>query len=412
MAIIKKFKATRPTRDKVNLVASRSYLSYSNETLKEKLNNNPYTFLHIINPDYDKKTKLEGNKKFKLVKKKFSEFIEKKILIEDDKEYLYIYQQIKNNNKYTGIIAATSVDDYLNGKIKIHEQTLNNREKMFKDYLNATGFNAEPVLLTYKDNKIISSIINNIIKERSEYEFSTTNEVLHKLWRIDNKEYTEKIISEFRRINKIYIADGHHRTSSSAILCEDLRKNKRNYNPKENYNFFMSYLIPESNLNIINYNRLIRNVNRKKENEIIQNIKKYCIVINKGKKIYSPTKNGEISMYFMGNWYSIFLNHQKSKDNTTSVKLDTAMLSKKILSPVFDINDERTDKNINFIEGTISLNEIKIKVDNGDYDIAFIIQPISINTLKEVADRNEVMPPKSTYIEPKLRSGITIYKID
>ena len=410
MAKIRPFCATRPKRDKANLVASRSYLSYSDESLKEKLDNNPYTFLHIINPDYNKKEKKLGVDKFNLVKNKFTDFVKEGTLFQEEERCFYIYQQKTKNNIFTGIIAATSVDDYLNGNIKKHEQTITKREEMFKNYLQITGFNAEPVLLTYKDNSNINSIISEKIEERAEYEFTTTNKVLHKFWKLENPDTIQKIITEFSEIQNIYIADGHHRSASSSLLCQNIRKENPNYKPEDNFNFFMSYLIPESELKIINFNRLIKYTNGFTGKELIDLMEKSYYVKMIGKNIYSPTLKDEISMYLGGIWYSL-ISHSKEY-NSTSESLDPSILSVNILSPILGITDEKTDENISFFDGTIPLSEIKNKVDNGEFSIAFILKPIPIESLKLVADNNEIMPPKSTYIQPKLRSGLTIYTIN
>ncbi|MAO71246.1 MAG: hypothetical protein CMD02_01900 [Flavobacteriales bacterium] len=410
MAIIRSFKAVRPTRDKANLVASRSYLSYSDETLKEKLDNNPFTFLHIINPDYKNLVKSTGVEKFKLVKKKFQKFINEGIFFQDKSDSLYIYQQTKENRIYTGIIAATSIDDYKNGNIKIHEQTLTKRKEMFKDYLQTTAFNAEPVLLTYQDNTNINSIIQEKIEERAEYEFTTTNKVLHKFWNITDKESINTITKEFEKIKNIYIADGHHRSASSSLLCKNIREENPNYNPEDNFNFFMSYLIAESNLNILNYNRLVRKTNSISNKELIDKIKENYNISEKNENFYSPIVKYEISMYLSGKWYSLVA--KKRNYQSTAESLDPSILSKYILAPILGIKDEKTDKNISFYDGTIPLSVMKKKVDSGEYDIAFILKPIDIESLKKVSDNNEIMPPKSTYIEPKLRSGLTIYKLE
>tara|TARA_B100000161_G_scaffold255819_1_gene218323 strand:+ start:604 stop:1839 length:1236 start_codon:yes stop_codon:yes gene_type:complete len=410
VAIIRSFKAIRPTRDKVNLVASRSYLSYSDETLKEKLDNNPYTFLHIINPNNKKSEKNSGTEKYKLIKKKFKEFVDDGVLLEENEECLYIYQQTKEKNIYTGIIAAASIDDYINGNIKIHEQTLTKREELFKDYLKNTGFNSEPVLLTYQDNFRINSIVQKKIKERSEYEFTTTNKVLHKFWILNNKDKINTIVEEFKKIQDIYIADGHHRSASSHLLCKNIRERNPNYNAQDNFNFFMSYLIPESELNILNFNRLIKHTNSYSNEELINKIKENYILYKKGEKLYSPVSENEISMYLSGEWYSLVA--KKRKYQSISESLDPSILSKYILSPILGIKDEKTDKNVSFFDGTIDLSVIKDKVDSGEFSIAFILKPIDIESLKKVSDNNETMPPKSTYIEPKLRSGLTIYNLE
>ena len=402
MAIVRPFKAIRPARDKANLVASRSYLTYSDETIKEKLDHNPYTFLHIINPDYNMPKKTTGVAKFKLVKEKFQQFISDGILKKDAVESFYIYQKKNQLNTFTGIIGASSVEDYLNNKIKKHEQTLTKREKMFRNYLDITGFNAEPVLLAHEPNKEIKSILDKYTSTRSEYEFTTTNKSLHKLWIVDDVSDIKMITNAFEKIENIYIADGHHRCASSALFYKDQKSELSSY--------FMSYLVDENQLNILNFNRLVKHLNGLNASELLEKIKKKYTLTYKKESHYSPTLNDEISMYLEGKWYSLIANKQKY--SSTAESLDPSILSKNILKPLLNILDERTDQNISFLEGTIPLSVIKAKVDSGEYAVGFILKPISITAIKKVADNNEIMPPKSTYIQPKLRSGLTIYPIE
>ena len=400
MAIIRPFKAIRPARDKASLVATRSYLTYSNETIKEKLDHNPYTFLHIINPDYKTKTKTSGITKFKLIKEKFNQFISENILKKDQVVTYYIYQQSNALNTFTGIIAASSIKDYINNKIKKHEQTLSKREKMFCEYLDITGFNADPVLLSHEPSKTIKGILAKYTKTRSEYEFTTTNKSLHKLWLVNDVKDIDNITSTFKNIENLYIADGHHRCASSALLSQDSRSESNDY--------FMSYLIDETQLNILSFNRLIRNLNGLTPTELLNKIKEKYTVIHK-KDLYTPSLKNEISMYLDNTWYSLIFNQKKSTSISSS--LDPSILSKNILKPILNIIDERTDNNISFLDGRVPLSEIQQKIDNDEYAVAFILKPISITSIKEVADNNEILPPKSTSVEPKLRSGLTIYPI-
>ena len=404
MANIRPFKAIRPSRDKVHLVASRSYLTYSQKTLEEKLENNPYTFLHIINPEYRKKNKKSGIKKFKLVKNKFIDFIEKGYLVKDKEPAFYLYQQQKDQNIFEGIIAATSVEDYNNGFIKKHEHTINNREEMFENYLNVTGFNADPVLLSYKDNEKINKLISDKKKSRPEYEFTTTNKALHKLWIINNNDCVNTIISCFDNINNLYIADGHHRTASSALLAK-----RQNITGNSNLNYFMSLLISEQQLKIVNFNRFITTLNNLSENDLLDKI---AVNFNIKKSIdISPKDKDEIGMYLKGNSYILTAKKGSYKEDCVN-QLDPVILSKNILSPILGILDEKKDKNISFISGKISIYKLKEAVDNKENSVAFILKPISIDTLKEIANKGKIMPPKSTYIEPKLRSGLIIYPIE
>lgn len=399
MAIVRPFKAIRPTRDKANLVATRSYLSYSDETLKEKLEHNPFTFLHIINPNIKQK----GINKFNAVKDKFNDFKEAGFFITEDTENFYIYQQKNENQTFEGIIGATAVADYLNGNIKKHEHTITAREKMFESYLDTTGFNAEPVLLCHQKNTAITNLIQYYKVTRAEYEFATTDKTIHKLWLVNSTKDINIIINSFKNIDNLYIADGHHRSASSALLAQN--------STKKNSPYFMSFLIDENQLNIINFNRLIKHTNGLTSYELIAEIKKSYTVIEKGSIPYSPNFTDEISMYIRGTWYSLVALPKNIEQDCVS-RLDPAILSNNILAPILNITDEKTDENISFESGTTPLSKIAKKIDSGEYEIAFILKPISISALKEVADNNRFMPPKSTYIEPKLRSGLTIYSLE
>jgi uncharacterized protein (DUF1015 family) len=399
MAIVRPFKAIRPTRDKANLVATRSYLSYSDETLKEKLEHNPFTFLHIINPNIKQK----GINKFNAVKAKFNDFKEAGFFITEETETFYIYQQTNENQTFEGIIGATAVADYLNGNIKKHEHTITAREKMFESYLDTTGFNAEPVLLCHQKNTAVTNLIQNYKVTRAEYEFATTDKTIHKLWLVNSTKDINIIINSFKSIDNLYIADGHHRSASSALLAQN--------STKKNSPYFMSFLIDENQLNIINFNRLIKHTNGLTSDELIAEIEKSYTVIKKGSIPYSPTFTDEISMYIRGTWYSLIALPESIEQDCVS-KLDPAILSNNILAPILNITDEKTDENISFESGTTPLSIIANKIDSGEYEIAFILKPISISALKEVADNNRFMPPKSTYIEPKLRSGLTIYSLE
>ena len=404
MIKVRPFKAIRPTRDKAHLFATRSYLTYSKETLKEKLEHNPYTFLHIINPEYKKKYQKEGLERFKLVKQKLKEFEKTGILKKEEKKIFYLYRQHSQSHVFEGIIAACSVDDYINGIIKIHEHTITKREQMFTNYLNTTCFNADPVLLSYKEENGINNLIKSVSRTRAEYNFTTTNKVQHQLWLIDTQEDINLICKTFENIEKIYIADGHHRAASSALLAK-----KRNAKKDANSNYFMSLLIAENQLNIINFNRLLKNINGLSVTEFIDQIRNAYKVVESSSA--EEKEKDEIGMYLDGKYY-LLKAKEGSYRNDCVTRLDPHILSNNILSPILGIKDEKTDKNISFVAGNTPIQKIKKRVDNGEFSVAFILKPISIEALKEVADKGKIMPPKSTYIEPKLRSGLIIYPID
>ena len=412
MANIKAFRAVRPTRDKAYLVASRSYLSYSENTLREKLLNNPYTFLHIINPEYSSKAPiLEGVEKYKMAKEKYKEFNKDGVFVTDAKACLYIYQQISSENTYTGIIAASSVEDYVNGLIKIHEQTIAKREAMFTNYLDSTGFNAEPVLLSYSKVPRISEIMDAYMQGRPEYEFTSTNKVLHNLWLIDKDTDIVEVQNLFKGVESIYIADGHHRSASSALLCKNRRTFEPNANGDEAFNYFMSFLIDDEQMCIYDYNRLVNDLNGLTVDEYLSRVSE-VYTLKKKDLAYKPSGKDEISMYLEGEWYSLIAKEHTFDAAHCVENLDPAILSKNILEPIHEIKDIRNDKRIGFMDGKQGLEGLKSAVDSGVYSVAFALKPITFEQLKEVADQNEIMPPKSTYIEPKLRSGLTIYNIN
>ena len=410
MIKINPFQAIRPTRDKAYLVASRSYLSYSETTLREKLLNNPYTFLQVINPEYSLDSPiLHGIEKYKLVRQKYLNFRSDGTLVKDEKPCFYIYQQVTQENIYTGIIVAASIDDYLNGIIKLHEHTISKREVMFSDYLEHTGFNAEPVLLTYPKIPRVNEIMNVYMQERPEYEFTSTNKVLHNLWLIDKDIDIKEIQSLFMKVDSVYIADGHHRSASSALYCNRKREQLTNIKGSEPFNYFMSFMIDDEQMRIYDFNRLVKDLNGWSINEYLLKVGE---VYNIEKNVnHKPTQKDEIYMYLDGNWFSLIAKANTYDASHCVDHLDPAILSKNILDPILGIKDIRNDQRIDFMDGKQGLTSLKNAVDSGDYRVAFALKPITIEQLKHVSDQNEVMPPKSTYIEPKLRSGLTIYSL-
>lgn len=410
MANIQPFKAVRPTRDKAGLVASRSYEDYSAEELTSQLEYNPFSFLHIINPGYKFQQTITGDQRFQLVKNRYLEFKEDQIFVKDQTPCYYIYKIITRNDTFCGIIAAASVEDYENNNIKKHEDTLSLRENLFKDYLQVVGFNTEPVLLTYKDSSAIENILKEIIKTRPEYEFSTYNKEVHNLWKVDSAETIEKIKSEFAQMKNLYIADGHHRSASSYLLAKESREANPNHTGEEPYNFFMSFLIAESNLKIYEYSRLIKDLNGRSKEEFLVELDEWFRIENRGREVYYPSKKHHFNMYLDGDFYSLYLRKTNYEFSDSLSRLDTYILYEKILKPILGVKDLRSDSRITYIHGKNDILEIKSKVDQGNYIVGFGMLPLTIEEIKQVADEGLIMPPKSTYIEPKMRSGLTIYE--
>ncbi|WP_299109535.1 DUF1015 domain-containing protein [uncultured Tenacibaculum sp.] len=411
MAIVKPFKAVRATRDKVALVSSKSYEIYDTENLNAKLDFNPYTFLHVINPGYKyHKQDVTGEQRFKLVHNRYLEFKEDGIFTQDEKPAYYLYQKVTPTHTFCGIIAATSVEDYHNDTIKKHESTLKKRELLFENYLKNTGFNAEPVLLTYPDNTSVEEIIQKYKKNRAEYEFSTTDKDFHLLWVIDDEQDIKKINEAFQAINTLYIADGHHRSTSSCLLAQNLAKENPDHTGNENYNFFMSYLLPESQLSIYEFNRFIKDLNGLTPDEFLIELDTYFRIENRGQELYKPKEKHQFSMYLNGEFYALHLRKSAYEFTNALSDLDAHILYTTVLKPILGIDDIRDDSKIIYSQDKSDGLELKTKVDKGDFKVSFGMLPTTIEELKGIVDAGLIMPPKTTYIEPKLRSALTIYE--
>jgi len=411
MAKIIPFKAVRPTRAIVGLVAARSYQSYTVDERESRMDYNPYSFLHIVNPGYKYHQVITGEERYKLVKNRYLEFKEDGVFIQDETPSFYIYKIVnKHGQTFNGIVAATSAEDYGSDVIKKHEDTIAKREETFKNYLQTVGFNAEPVLLTYPDNDTIASIIKDAQKNHAEFEFTMTYRDTHYLWKIDNAKTIALIQVEFNKMEAIYIADGHHRSLSSYLLYKDEKEKNNNHSGSESYNFFMSYLIPESDLVIHEFNRLVKDLNGLTKEKFLIHLNHLYRIKNRGTNPYHPTKPHHFSMYLDGEFYSLFLRKTGYKFNSALDNLDAQLLYKTILQPILGIDDLRHNNRIEYINGRDEMITIKSGVDNGEFKVGFGMCPTNINQIKSIADEGLKMPPKSTYILPKLRSGITIYE--
>lgn len=413
MAKVIPFKAVRPTRALVGLVAARSYQSYTIEEREARLDYNPYTFMHIVNPGYKYDQIIKGEERYKLVRNRYLEFKEDKIFKQEEKASFYIYRIINRHHQtFNGIIAATSAEDYEKNIIRKHEDTIESREETFKSYLNTVGFNAEPVLLTYPDNPNLAEIIKEVQKGVAEYEFAMTYKDTHYLWPVSDKKIVDRIQEEFEKLKTIYIADGHHRSSSSYLLYKDRKASNPNHDGSEPYNFFMSYLIPESDLVIYEFNRMIKDLNGLSKEEFLIKLDARFRIQNRGNSPYVPTKQHHFSMYLDGEFYSLYLRKATYKYETSLDDLDAYVLFKTVLKPILGIDDLRNDNRIDYIHthGREEIVNMKGFVDTGDYKVGFGMCPATVEQMKQIADEGLKMPPKSTYILPKLRSGITIYE--
>ncbi len=407
MANIKPFRAIRPVRDKVHLVATRPYYSYKPNVLKAKLEDNPYTLLHIINPEFNrlKRTEANSNERFKLVKAGYETFKEKGILIQDQEAHLYVYRQTCPDRSYIGIIGGADVEEYLSDHIKKHEATLTEREDVFTRYLDIVGLNAEPVLMSYKGSDYINTIIEEAIHNRPEYEFTTTDLITHELWLL-SVEQTTKISEEFKKIDSVYIADGHHRSASSAALYEKYKAEGKFGKGR----YFLAYFVREDALKILEFQRLVKHLNGLSKEQFVARLASLGTITSLTTP-RKPLNAHEITVYLNNTCYSLVLDSTRIDENHPTHSLDAELLTQWILDPILGISDLKTSDDISFVPGSTPFVKVLNQVNDGTFNVAFFLFPIPMSAVKKVANHGMYMPPKSTWVEPKLRSGLTIMDI-
>jgi len=400
------FKAVRPTPDKVGLVTCRTYDDYSPAELAAWLDFNPFSFLHVLNPAYVNAQKIGLEKRFKNVAHKYHDFKAEGIFVQDETPCIYLYE-IKNKlQSFTGFVAGTSIADYQNNIIKKHEDTFQYRVELFKDYLHQTRFNTEPVLMMYPDRAELNDWIKQKKATPSLYEFSTTNKEKHTLWKIEQTDEILWLQKQFEQIPELYIADGHHRSASAEMLYEQDRAQG-----DERLDFFMSFLIAESDIKIYEFNRMVRDLNGWSAEAFIDKLNENFIVKEKGHEVWKPESKYEFGMYLNGTFYALF--YRQSTENSTEIldNLDAQILYDQVLKPLLGIHDLRNDERIDYLPGKQSIHTLKEIIDEGEFDVAFMLYPTAVSEIKALADASLIMPPKSTYIEPKFRSGLLIYEL-
>ncbi len=404
MAKIKPFKSYLPGKPP-EMVATKNVAQFSKSELEHEIANNPNSFLQIVLPDYLESEKSEPNsiERFKKVRLKFDEFKNKKVYIINEQAAYYIYEQQCDGEKYIGIMACCSIDDYKMKVIKPHEQIISAKSELLCNYLQQTHINAEPVAMFYEDDSDINQLIKNTIKEKAKISFTYKDGSKHRLWTINNKLLIEKITSFFDQEHYLYIADGHHRTAASDKYGELMRKN----NPAKaslKSDFFMSILFAESQIKLTSFNRVVKNCSKYSFQEIEKLINKN-FHIELLKKASAPTRKQEMMMYTNNAWYKL---HYKCANN--EIGSDSELLTNLVLNPIFGIEHFSNNRSINFIPGSEGEKRLEELVDNGSYDYAFSLFPIETTTIKEFANQNKNMPAKSTWVLPKLLSGLLIYE--
>ncbi len=411
---IKPFKGIRPPKELIEQVASRPYDVLNSEEAREEAGDNEKSLYHIIKPeiDFPVGTDEHDDAVYEKAAENFEKFQQKGWLFQDDKEMYYVYAQTMNGHTQYGLVICAYVDDYMTGKIKKHELTRRDKEEDRMKHVRVNNANIEPVFFAYPDNPELDAIVKKYIANDPEYDFVAELDGFgHTFWLIDNDKDIAEITRLFEKIPALYIADGHHRSAAAALVGAEKAKLNPDHKGDEEYNYFMAVCFPANQLTIIDYNRVVKDLNGLSEEEFLSKLNKNFIVEEKGKDIYKPEKLHNFSLYLGGKWYSLTAKPGTYNDNDPIGVLDVTISSNLILDEILGIKDLRSDKRIDFVGGIRGLGELKRRVDSGEMKVALALYPVSMKQLIDIADTGNIMPPKTTWFEPKLRSGLVIHKL-
>ena len=414
MAIIKPFKGIRPKRELVEKIASRPYDVLNSEEARAEAAGNEMSLYHIIKPeiDFPVGTDEHDEKVYRKAAENFEMFQKNGWLVQDSKENYYVYAQTMNGKTQYGLVVCAYVDDYMTGKIKKHELTRKDKEEDRMKHVRVNNANVEPVFFAYPHNNELDAIVKEVTKGKPEYDFVAELDGFgHTFWLIEDEAKIKRITEIFATIPSLYIADGHHRSAAAALVGDEKRRQNPAHKGNEEYNYFMAVCFPDDQLTIIDYNRVVKDLNGLTDEQFIEKLKKNFDVELKGKDIYKPSKLHNFSMYLSGNWYSLTAKAGTYDDKDPIGVLDVTVSSNLILDEILGIKDLRTDKRIDFVGGIRGLGELKRRVDSGEMRVAFALYPVSMQQLIDISDTNNIMPPKTTWFEPKLRSGLVIHKL-
>ncbi len=415
MAIVKPFKGIRPPKSMVEEVASRPYDVLNSEEAREEAKGNEKSLYHIIKPEIDFTVGTDEHDPavYDKAVENFKMFQEKGWLVQDDKENYYVYAQTMNGKTQYGLVVGAYVPDYMNGVIKKHELTRRDKEEDRMKHVRVNNANIEPVFFAYPDNAELDAIVAKYTAREPEYDFIAPGDGFgHTFWVIDEKEDIDKITALFADMPALYIADGHHRSAAAALVGAEKAAQNPHHKGDEEYNYFMAVCFPASQLTIIDYNRVVKDLNGLTAGQFLKALEKDFIVEEKGESIYKPSSLHNFSLYLAGKWYSLTAKPGTYDDNDPIGVLDVTISSNLILDEILGIKDLRSDKRIDFVGGIRGLEELKRRVDSGEMAMALALYPVSMKQLMDIADTGNIMPPKTTWFEPKLRSGLIIHKLE
>lgn len=415
MAVIKPFRGLRPPVEIAKEIAARPYDVLNSKEARVEAAGNPYSLLHITKPEIDLPEGTDEHEPhvYEKAAENFAMFREKGWLKPDDQDYLYIYAQTMWGRTQYGVLACASVDDYLNNIIKKHELTRKDKEEDRMKHVRVNNANMEPVFFSYRAVNEIDEIVSSVVKnQKPEYDFVTSDEIGHHFWVIRDKSTISRLVELFAKVDYLYVADGHHRTAAAALVGKEKREKNPGYKGNEEFNFFMAVIFPDNQLKIIDYNRVVKDLNGLTEEQLLAKLNETFVVEDKGTEIYKPDQLHNFSMYLSGKWYSMTAKPGTYNDNDPIGVLDVTVLSQLVLDNILGIKDLRTDKRIDFVGGIRGLGELKKRVDSGEMKVAFALYPVSMKQLLDIADTGNIMPPKTTWFEPKLRSGLAVHLLD
>lgn len=414
MAKIKPFKGVRPPKQMVTNVASRPYDVLNSEEARMESYGNPMSLYHIIKPEIDfaPGTDEHDPKVYDRAVENFNAFQQKGWLVQDGKENYYLYAQTMDGRTQYGFVVAANVDDYMTGKIKKHELTRRDKEEDRMKHVRINNANIEPVFFAFPDNARLQQIIDTVSAKAPEYDFVAPDGFGHQFWVIDDDDMINEITRIFADIPYLYIADGHHRTAAAALVGHEKALNNPNHTGNEEYNYFLAVCFPESHLKIIDYNRVVKDLNGLSPEQFLKALQQNFDVTLMGEEIYTPKALHNFSLYLGGKWYSLTAKPGTYNDSDPIGVLDVTISSDLILRDILGITDLRSDKRIDFVGGIRGLGELKRRVDSGEMAMALALYPVTMKQIMDIADTGNIMPPKTTWFEPKLRSGIVIHKLD
>jgi uncharacterized protein (DUF1015 family) len=414
MATIKPFKGIRPPKEFVEEVASRPYDVLSSDEARKEAAGNEKSLYHIIKPeiDFPDGTDEQDPRVYAKAAENFQKFQDKGWLIQDKKECYYIYAQTMNGKTQYGLVVGAYVPDYLNGIIKKHELTRRDKEEDRMKHVRVNNANIEPVFFAYPDDKVLDNIVSKYTKKEPIYDFIAPGDGFgHTFWMIDDDDDIAAITKEFSNIPSLYIADGHHRSAAAALVGAEKAKQNPHHTGKEEYNYFMAVCFPANQLTVIDYNRVVKDLNGLSTQEFLKAVSENFDVKDMGRDIYKPQKLHNFSLYLDGVWYSLTAKPGTYNDNDPIGVLDVTISSNLILDKILGIKDLRSDKRIDFVGGIRGLGELKSRVDSGEMKMALALYPVTMKQIMDIADTGNIMPPKTTWFEPKLRSGLIIHKL-